>query len=215
MTKNRYAFLFDLSPTDYKGWARGLKKAGYATNPHYAQLLIKIIEDYHLYDLDTQKYRPAPSFVTTPKVRQDSLSHKQVAEALSEDVVSEPEMSDEFVVTSGGRRQVLMNNRVNYIIVRKGDTFESLTDELGLVRGELPKYNELDRHDTLRAGQILYLQPKRHQAAPGRKVHIVKEGETMYSISQKYAIRLKYLYEMNGMKPGEEPQPGQEIKLRK
>jgi LysM repeat protein len=216
MRKSRYAFLFNLSPTDYKGWARGLKKAGYATNPHYAQLLIKIIEDYHLYELDTRTYRPVASPVVTPKVRQDSLTHEEKVDMdLAEETVSEPEMSDEFVISTGGRRQVLMNNRVNYVIVRRGDTFESLTRELGLVPGELPKYNELDKHDTLRAGQILYLQPKRKQAEPGRKVHIVKEGETMYSISQKYAVRLKYLYEMNGMKPGEEPRPGQEIKLRK
>jgi LysM repeat protein len=215
MDKDRYAFLFKLDPTDYKGWAKGLKKAGYATNPHYAQMLIKIIEDYHLYDLDTKKYRPSKS-VAASREALDTLSHDELVElALARDTVAAPEMSDEFVVSTGGRRQVLMNNRVNYIIVRKGDTFESLTKELGLVPGELPKYNELDKHDTLRAGQILYLQPKRRQAEQGKKEHIVKEGETMYSISQQYAVRLKYLYEMNGMKPGEEPRPGQKIRLRK
>ncbi len=215
MNKDRYAFLFRLDPTDYKGWAKGLKKAGYATNPHYAQMLIKIIEDYHLYDLDTKKYRPSKS-VAASREALDALSHDELVElALARDTVAAPEMSDEFVVSTGGRRQVLMNNRVNYIIVRKGDTFESLTKELGLVRGELSKYNELDKHATLKEGQILYLQPKRRQAELGKKEHLVQEGETMYLISQKYAIRLKYLYEMNDMKPGEEPQPGETIRLRK
>ncbi len=185
MNKDRYAFLFRLDPTDYKGWAKGLKKAGYATNPHYAQMLIKIIEDYHLYDLDTKKYRPSKS-VAASREALDALSHDELVElALARDTVAAPEMSDEFVVSTGGRRQVLT------------------------------KYNELDKHATLKEGQILYLQPKRRQAELGKKEHLVQEGETMYLISQKYAIRLKYLYEMNDMKPGEEPQPGETIRLRK
>src|SRR5215208_705636 len=50
--KNRpyYTSLFKLDPTDYTAWASGLKKAGYATNPKYEQILIKLIEDYDLQD---------------------------------------------------------------------------------------------------------------------------------------------------------------------
>ena len=218
MNKSRYAFLFDLDPTDYKAWAKGLKKAGYATNPHYPQLLIRIIEENRLYDLDKKKYNPAKASssaaaaaaaTTAPAAEQEPVAGG------AGDTVSPPPMSEEFVIPASGRRQVRMNNRVNFIIVRKGDTFESLTKELGLVRGELSKYNELDKHAVLKEGQVLYLQPKRRQAELGKKEHLVQEGETMYFISQKYAIRLKNLYEMNGMKPGEEPQPGQIIRLRK
>lgn len=227
MNKDRYAFLFKLPPDDYKAWAKGLKKAGYATNPHYAQLLIGIIEDNRLYELDSRKYKsPAVSSTAVAEgtqkpsgVRDTTANNTEMSATASPPEMSEtaspPEMSEEFTVAPAGRRQVMMNNRVNYIIVRKGDTFELLTKELGLVPGELPKYNEMDKHATLKEGEILYLQPKRKQAEPGKKEHIVKEGETMYSISQQYAIRLKYLYEMNGMKPGEEPRPGQKLKLRK
>ncbi len=218
MHKDRYAFLFKLPPDDYKAWAKGLKKAGYATNPHYPQLLIKIIEDNKLYELDSRKYKPPAVSSTAVSggtqnmsgVRQTSANNTAMSAT-----ASPPEMSEEFTVSAGGRRQVMMNNRVNYIIVRDGDTFESLTKELDLVPGELAKYNELNKYDTLRAGEILYLQPKRKQAELGKKEHVVRAGETMYSISQKYAIRLRSLYEMNGMKPGEEPRPGQKIRLRK
>jgi flagellum-specific peptidoglycan hydrolase FlgJ len=47
---DRYSFLFRLDPTDYKDWAYGLKRAGYATNPRYPQIIIGLIEDYHLQD---------------------------------------------------------------------------------------------------------------------------------------------------------------------
>ena len=53
--RNRYAFLFELKITDYKGWAKGLKKAGYATNPKYPDLLIGIIEKNELYKFDDPK----------------------------------------------------------------------------------------------------------------------------------------------------------------
>ncbi len=223
-SKSRYDFLFELDPMDYKAWARGLKKAGYATNPHYASLLIRIIEENRLYELDREGLKALRDgrMASAPSVSQGAAARPsgEVAGTASDvrEQVSQPPAALEeegFVISAGRRHQVLINNRVNYIIVRPGDTFESLTRELGLVPGELPKYNELDKHAELTPGQILYLQPKRRQAELGKKEHVVKEGETMYSISQKYAIKLKYLYEMNHMKPGEEPLPGQHLRLRK
>ncbi len=202
----RYAFLFSLNPKDYKTWAKGLKKAGYATNPHYARMLIKIIEDNKLYLLDDRKTPPVDG--TAGRAPRET-KHKKETQA-----VSMPEMSDEFVIASPSRK-VMTNNRINYIIVKPGDTFSSLTRELQLLPWELYKYNELPKDATLIPGQILYLQPKRKQAEPGKKVYIVKGGDTMYSISQKFGIRLKSLLEMNGMKQGQEPVPGQKIKLRK
>ncbi len=221
-TKRRYAFLFELDPTDYKAWAHGLKKAGYATNPHYAGLLIRIIEENRLYELD----RAGMQALREGRVGSPPSGDRTPAAAQKRDTSSRPVVSaplfpasaagdEEFVVTARKGHQVLINNRVNYIIVKPGDTFESLTRELGLVPGELPRYNELEPDAKLVPGQILYLQPKRKQAELGKKEHVVKEGETMYSISQRYAIKLKYLYQMNNMRPGEEPEPGQHLKLRK
>jgi len=201
----RYSFLFSLNSKDYKAWAKGLKKAGYATNPHYARMLIKIIEDNKLYELDDRKVLPATK---AAKREQPETEQKETK------AVAMPEMSDEFTIASPSRR-VRTNNRINYIIVKPGDTFKSLTRELQLLPWELYKYNELPKDATLTPGQILYLQPKRKQAEPGKKVYSVKKGDTMYSISQKFGIRMRSLLEMNGMKQGQEPVPGQVVKLRK
>ena len=184
--RNRYAFLFDLEITDYKAWAKGLKKAGYATNRKYADLLIRIIEEneLHKYDLlALDEYDPA------------------------EDVALGQE--------EGETRPVLMNNRIDYIIVRPGDTFESLNEELRLLDFELYKYNNLTPDSTLEAGEILYLQPKRNRAEKGKEYHILKADETLYEISQVYGVKLDKLYEKNNLEPGEKVQPGTKISLRK
>ena len=106
------------------------------------------------------------------------------------------------------------NNRIQYIIVKDGDTREKLEKELQLLRWELPKYNELESDFPLIAGQILYLQPKRDKAEPGKEYHTAASGETMYQISQIYGIKLKSLYEMNRMTVGSEPEAGDRIWLR-
>ncbi len=204
----RYAFLFELDPHDFKAWARGLKRAGYATHPHYAKMLIKIIEENKLYKLDEGTYSLPVAIAAKTEKERKRIHQKQP------DIYPSRVMSDEFVVQSA-KRKILDNNRVDYIIVKQGDTFESLTRELSLLPWELYKYNDLDRTSQLRPGQILYLQPKRKQAAPGKTIYIAREGDTMYSVSQQYGIKLRNLLEMNGMEKGQEPVPGQRIKLRK
>ncbi len=187
-TKSRYAFLFDLAITDYKGWARGLKKAGYATSPTYANALIKIIEQYnlHLYD----KMKPP----VKGRVKEKS-HHSKPADA---------------------RRAVFERNRVKYILAGKGDTFESITEEFGKLSWEIPQYNDVpQRVDSLFPGQVIYLQPKRKKAEAGKETHIVKAGETMYTIAQLYAIRLDNLYLMNDMNRGTYLAPGTVLQLRK
>jgi hypothetical protein len=182
----RYAFLFELEPTDYKGWAKGLKKAGYATNNSYAESLIRIIEQYDLYRFDTAQETGRPA---TGKPGQRS--------------------SQAF------GRQILENNRIKYIMAKPGDSYESLADELGKLRWELPRYNDADLLDTISPGDVIYLQPKRNKAQAGRNVHIVKQGETMRSISQLYGIKLSRLYVINRLDPGEEPSAGAQLQLRK
>ena len=106
------------------------------------------------------------------------------------------------------------NNRIQYIIVKDGDTREKLENEFQLLKWELPKYNELRNDFTIIPGQILYLQPKRDRAEPGKEYYNTLEGDTMYLISQRYGIKLKKLYEMNRMVDGAEPEPGKKIWLR-
>ncbi len=189
--KSRYASLFDLDPVDYRQWAIGLKKAGYATSPSYAEALIRIIEENSLYLLDQGVDVPesAVHFANNTKRRS------------AKDPVSK-------------QRQVLENNRVKYIIVKKGDSFESLTEELDLLPWQLAKYNETSGNRPLSEGQVLYIQPKRSKAEAGKRIHKVKSGETMYSISQKYAVKLEKLYSRNQMEDGIEPHSGTELLLR-
>lgn len=187
----RYAFLFDLTPTDYKAWAHGLKKAGYATNPKYAELLIKIIEDNELYRFDqgiVVAIKPPKPVVTD---------------------------WDNYEIDLYKTRPVFTRNRVKYIVAKDGDTFESLARELDLMPWQLYRYNDLTRDSVIRPGQELYIQPKRWKADRSNPVHTVEQGETMYKISQMYGVKLKSLYRKNRMKPGDEPEVGQLIYLRK
>ena len=115
----------------------------------------------------------------------------------------------------GGTRPILLNNRIDYIIVRPGDTFEGLNKELRLLDHELFKYNNLTPDSTLEAGEILYLQPKRNRAEKGKDYHILKSDETLYEISQVYGVKLEKLYQKNNIEPGEKVKPGTKIYLRK
>jgi flagellum-specific peptidoglycan hydrolase FlgJ len=205
---SRYIFLFDIEPSDYKGWARGLKKAGYATNPDYANMLIRKIEEYNLMDLDHAKISANISGQTTESVKQanpkqDTINTQQLMT-----------VSNSNIAIAARVPRIMENNRIQYIIVKDGDTREKIENEFQLLKWELPRYNELDSNFPLVPGQILYLQPKREKAEAGKDYYIAAGGDTMYLISQKYGIKLKSLYEMNRMEEGTEPETGKKIWLR-
>ncbi|MBR5541614.1 MAG: glucosaminidase domain-containing protein [Bacteroides sp.] len=178
VNRPRYASLFKLDITDYKGWARGLKKAGYATNPRYADQLIGIIElyDLHKYDkkngLKWMKENPDP-------------------------------------------HQPYIANGLVYIVVRAGDTWKSISKELDISQSKLREYNDLYKGYALRVGDILYLEKKKKKADKEHIVHVLRSGESMYSIAQKYGIRLKNLYKLNKMKADDPaPKVGTILRLR-
>lgn len=187
---SRYAPLFEISPHDYRGWARGLKEAGYATANNYATLLIRIIEEYDLYRFDLMVLNGS----------------------IPESIDSTSYMADR---ESRSQRTVRLNNQIEYILAEAGDTPESLRDELGLYKNEIYKYNNLYKGARLQPGTIIYLQPKRRKAAVGNEIHRVEEGQTMYDISQLYGVKLKHLYSLNRMMEGEQPLEGTDIYLRR
>jgi LysM repeat protein len=205
---SRYRELFDYSSTDYKAWARGLKKAGYATNPSYDNMLIKSIEENGLWYYD-RGYKPAEAVAAKENgdsIRKETLPLKN---------------SNQGQVTAGSSAavfavapRVVENNRIQYIIVKDGETREKLEKEFNLLRWELPRYNELEENFKPYPGQILYLQPKRDKAEAGIDYHTVMEGETLHSISQKYGIKVKSLSERNMIVGNIEPAPGTRLKLR-
>jgi LysM repeat protein len=198
----RYAELFKLDPKDYKGWAHGLKKAGYATNPQYAQQLIKAIEDYRLYELDLA--------TGDSESGQKPVAYKPpVTEKANQTKV--PDL-DDFTTGTGGKHEVRLRNKVKYIVVKKGDTYEKLISEFSLMPWEIYRYNDLPRSAVAKEGDIIYLQPKRRKAE--NATHEVTKGETLRDISQRHAIKMGRIRKLNKIEEGEEPRAGQVLKLR-
>ena len=187
-TRGRYSFLFELEQDDYKGWAKGLKKAGYATSPTYSKALINIIEANNLQQYD--------EYVIANK---DANWKKN------------PVAQTEYA----GNRKVKYNNRVKYVIAKEGDTFESLADEMDLLDWQLPKYNGMNMASKIKEGTYIYLQPKRKKASVDNKTYMVKEGETILDISQKFAMKESEIRKKNGLAENEEPQAGVLLFLRK
>lgn len=185
-SRDRYAFLFKLSKTDYKGWAKGLKKAGYATAPDYAQKLIRIIEEEELYRYDrpNKRFRPL-----------------------------ENELNYTLSQGTNYQQQVVYINNRPCIKVKDGDTFEAIAQYYHIPLKKLLRYN--DKGETsIRAGMHVFLKHKRNKASRGYTFHTVRPGDTMYLISQIYGIKLYKLLRYNYMENGEQPQVGEKIALR-
>jgi len=194
--RDRYRFLFELKTNDYKGWAHGLKKAGYATNPNYPQMLIKIIEEHNLsqYDNLALNIPPTPMEIEAPKEANPIISSELYKFTLD--------------------RELLEKNGVAYIVGSKNDTYSTLARDYKLFTRELLRFNDLKKEQPIEEGTIIYVEKKKKKAEPLLEKHITDAGDTMYELSQRYAIQLKYLYKMNNMKSGSEPEAGQIIKLR-
>lgn len=187
LQQNRYKRLFDLNPLDYKAWARGLKACGYATSPTYAERLIKIIETYELSDLDEDRFglRKKKKYV-------------------------EPEYTRPL------RHSVRTVNGIQCITAREGDTWDALAKETKIAKKKLLKFNEVDEDFTPQAGMNIFLDKKAKKADAEYKHywHKVKQGESMYSISQFYGVRLANLYKMNFKDDTYVPVTGDLLKVR-
>jgi hypothetical protein len=212
-TRDRYASLFDLELTDYYGWAYGLKAAGYATNPRYPELLVKIIEENKLYiydrvDLDDKqlsRLERKGAENGDPSIDASGGVIKGKAPLLAN-------LSPVYYSTSD--RPVYENNGVPFIFAKEGDTQRSLADEFDIYAWQIRKYNELKKKSKLKAGEVVYLERKRSRASKKYKEHVVSSGESMVYLSQLYGIKLKKLYHMNGLSKGMQPAPGERIRLR-
>lgn len=187
MENTRYAFLFDLDSKDYKGWAKGLKQAGYATNPQYAEILIGLIERHELHLLDKKIKIKKPEDNLPPQPALDPLTHQE--------------------------NKLFKFNDIPAMRVAEGQNAISIGAAYNLRPGSLYRYNDLKEGSDLVPGSIIYLKPKHRKGS--EPYHTVKEGETMYSISQLYGIKLKHLYKKNRMEPGKEPAVGEVIYMRR
>lgn len=204
---DRYASLFDLDPTDYKGWARGLKKAGYATDPAYAEKLIKIIEDYRLYEYDVIKPRKGGTSVSLPP---SPVTLEKVTKVDAPLHFRPRSLGSVTIDYSFYEKHGLV-----YIVANGTEDYASLARQFNLFRRELLRFNDEKRDHIIPAGEMIYLQPKRNQSTADLAKHVVEEGETMRGLSQRFGVKLKNLYKFNNLKPGREPAPGTIINLRK
>lgn len=185
----RYAKLFDLKITDYKGWAKGLQAAGYATDKAYANKLIALIENYELYEYDVHN-----------------------AAKLKQEKKTETKKKDEITIN---RPIYKTSSGLLYVEVKDGETFSSIADELGFKGKDLLKYNDVPTEDfPLNKNDVVYLEKKKKKADSPFYYHIVIPGESMHSISQLYGIRMDKLYKMNKKKSNYIPMDGDRLKLR-
>ena len=194
----RYAFLFELEITDYEAWAKGLKKAGYATLPVYANILIKLIEDYNLAQYDQMvvkgkfKYKVDNGIVYTPY---------RIADA-------------EVVGKTPDDRYIRENNKVKFIYAREGESVYDLADMFCIYDYQIVKYNDLGKRRKLKDNEIIYIEPKKNKAMRRYEYHTIQKGETLSYVSRLYGVKLKSLFKMNGMDENTILHVGDNIRLR-
>ena len=219
--RDRYKFLFDYKITDYKAWARGLKKAGYATDPAYPSKLINLIEEYKLYEYDTKSKsfakhakkqekkvkEPKPVKEKKPELPPPSPTVIEQTEALT------PVQSQDFHFSMS--RQVYKRNGVPFVKAMEGECYADIAAANNLFLREILRFNDLESEVSLTPGTEVYLASKKGQAVRGLDKHVVEAGETMHSIAQRYGVKLKSLYKLNGMADYDVPREGDIIKLRK
>ena len=203
--RDRYKFLFDLDRRDYKGWAFGLKQAGYATDPSYANKLIRCIEQYDL-------------------ARFDFLTNEELA-AMPE---SPTKLEEPVAVRSGGfapvqeefrfslSRVMYSLNDVAFVYAQEGETYKSIAKDHHLFHWEILMFNEVKKGAELVPGQVVYLEAKKRKAPAGLEMYIVSEdGESFHNICQRFAVRENAIKFLNRMLEAE-PQlhEGDILKLR-
>lgn len=188
---NRYGFLFE--SIDYKKWSKGLRKAGYATDPDYPEKLISIIEKYELYKYDDISYLPSKS----------------------KDIVKSN--SNTYNNYNRYTYEIETENRLKFVLALGGETYKEIANSAGISLDDILNYNEAfdKRTYNLKEGDRVYVSSKKRSYNGSQEKHLVKEGESMYSISQLYGIKLAALYGKNKMPKGTEPLIGEYLFLQK
>jgi len=196
-SRARYKGLFSLSVLDYEGWAKGLKEAGYATNPTYAEMLVKIIRDNGLDRYDTMVYRGQPmvAFEDKGRVKRNRKDREE----------------DFDPVQIGDIRDVFLENRVKFVIAGETETYSDIAASFDLAIWMIRKFNEVTRTEEPRAGQRVYIAPKRKMHP--KEQHYATGKESLYDISMRYAVRVKRLEKYNQMERTAVPAAGTLVRL--
>jgi len=194
-TRKSYAFLFTLDPLDYEGWAWGLKKAGYATNPKYPQILIKLINDYNL-----------QAYTLIALGKKDG----EATEALASNTTTQPDMAEKVAATTIAAplypQGVFRINETEVVFVPKGTSYLALADQYRISLSRLFEFNDLPQAAVAQTDGLVFLHRKRKRGA--QEFHTVLPGETLQQISQAEGLRLESLLEYNFLKAGMQPAVG-------
>jgi flagellum-specific peptidoglycan hydrolase FlgJ/LysM repeat protein len=207
--RQRYSSLFTLEITDYKAWAKGLKAAGYATNPKYPDLLIELIESLGLNEFDKLALN-APNKSTNVLVKKE----KEVSAPTKKTSVKQPQKKQEVEVILGRRETSLHDNKVKYVTAKKGDTYYKIAEELGMTLREIQNFNDVKYgNSTLKAGDIVNIHPKRSKGQEDFKIY--STDMTIIEIAQNEGIKVKSLMKLNHLSsPKDVVQKGQKVTLR-
>lgn len=227
-----YKSLFTLDANDYRAWANGLKKAGYATDPKYPSKLISRIEKYSLDQFDkisdeevfaklyslynnendllaskgnSSKHKAKP---TKPEVVIPSVSSRE--EKLRTEIAKTIDEEKRSKIPAS--RIFNHKNNIPYVVAQAGETIAVIAKTHNKVPSEIADYNEIQMGSKLKDGQIVFFGKKKSKGSDYS--YKVQEGDDMYTISQQFGIKIKNLYKYNRMDPGEQPRIGQRLNLK-
>lgn len=236
--RDRYKFLFDLDKSDYKGWAYGLKKAGYATDPAYPRKLIDLIEkygldkydDYTLSDIGDRKATGVSDKAArraerkmAREARKAARQAKRAGMSTASGIPESPVLIETPVPVGEGEyekfsfsmsRQMYSQNKVPFVYSVEGETYASIARNYNLFTGEILRFNDVEQDSELAPGTVVYLQPKKARAAKLVDKYIAEGGETLWEISQRFAVKMKSLEKMNGVDASYVIRPEDTIVLR-
>jgi len=208
---DRYAFLFKLDPRDYKGWAYGLKKAGYATNPRYPEILIKNIEQNNLQQYTMVAINDVPVF--------DASKYKSDPEEKAIDEITASTSSStgnggnnfhkSYNATSTSEGTV---NGCRMIYATKGKSLLAIATEYDINLARLLEFNDLQKDGLLEKDQYIFLEKKQKEGSSD--FYILQPDETLYDVAQKNGIRIQNLMEYNHIDEQQTPSAGTKIFLK-
>ena len=190
----RYQRLYALRYDDYRGWAQGLQLCGYATNKGYANMLIKVIEDYELYSFDRGEL---PSWYGSVQPSRSQTKHRSSGKSYDNPM-----------------RPSYLSYGLLYVLADQNDSYERIAEDMGISAKKLAKYNDTPLDYPLNEGDVVYLEPKNKEATSRYSTYTVRIGDSMHDISQRFGIRLERLYKLNDKDEDYIPEEGDVLRLR-
>ena len=208
-SSGRYASLFKLDPLDYEAWAYGLKKAGYATNPKYPQIIIKLVETYQLQDYTLIALGKMPPKEDQLATNVPEENKNEVVDATSVDVVPvqiKPEQKPRY---PSGEFKI---HETRVVFAKSGTSLLSVAQQYNIPLARILEFNDMIESETLVKDELIYLQRKRKTG--NNEFHIVRTGETLRDIAQEEAIRMESLLEYNHLQGYMQPAAGEQLYLK-